>query len=213
MKYLKLLFIAPLFLLMGAGQNPGPAVTGANVASGGGGYTDNFSGTSLSDNWTCYVTGLWVVPSVSSNQVYNKQGGGSNWTSMCGYTGGTFVTSQRSQFTDSSVGVAINNSGPCVNMNPASGNGYCAPTDGGFIGKFTAGSYTSIGSYYSSAPATGDIVRLTNTSGTIILFDVTTSTTMNTATDSTYTGGVPGFIFAYGNQYSKTSVISAWSGQ
>ena len=178
-------------------------------------YTDNFPGSSLSGNWTCYAGTGWGVPTVASNTVQNNQDTGNK--SFCGYTGGSFATNQTTQATVSVLGSGPGRQALCVNMNPTTGNGYCQFWDvdvtGNFeIVKITAGAYAFISGYCGGGPSSGDITRFTNTAGTLVSYDVTTSTTLCTATDSTYTGGSPGFFLA-NSIYVVLNAFSTWSGK
>lgn len=196
------------------------AIVMAQAAASGGGYSDTFPGSALSSNWGCYAGSGYTTPAVASNEAQSlgAASGGTSWKYFCGYTAGSFGTSQHSQATNNAYNseVYLQETVVCVNMNPSSGNGYCLTGGGsGYIVKVTAGALAYIGPYCSalSNVAVGDVMELTNTSGTLVAYDVTKSTTLCTATDSTYTGGVPGFAFFYTSGYSLTNAISNWSGQ
>ena len=174
-------------------------------------YTDNFPGSSLSGNWTCYAGSGYEPAAVASNQVSTNQT--ISGFALCGYTGGTFTTGQVSQFTIGSAGANGNNGSPCVNMNASSGNGYCGNMGGqsgtNDIQKVTAGALTDISGFCGGAPSVGDVVTLTNNgSGVLTYRDVTTSTNLCTATDTTYTGGVAGFSISVDNGHLYTTLAS-----
>jgi hypothetical protein len=204
-RYLAILVLLPLLAMGGRQQGMGPG-PGMPASAGGGGYTDNFPGSSLSGNWTCYSGTGYGAPIVGSAQVQNNH---SSQGSLCGYTG-TFSASL-SQATFGALASYVYWQAVCVNLNVSAGNGYCAGGNGGEgILKFTTGASANIGSYCGSAVAVGDVFKIQNVGGTITETNVTQSWSCS-ATDSTYTGGVSGFFFGYLDTTTRNA-WSTWSG-
>lgn len=175
------------------------------------GYSDNFPGSSLSGNWSCYAATGWSVPSVASAQVTNTVGGGSNTTSLCGYSAGSFGANQQSQATGSVTGADTASQAICIHVDPTNGNGYCYTNGGAYIYKVTAGATSSISGYCGTNPSNGVVVKLQNVGSTITVY--INGSSCATATDNTYTAGYAGFAFFFGDQYGVAEGWKTWTGQ
>jgi hypothetical protein len=216
-RYLAILALLPLLAMGGRQQGMGPG-PGMPASAGGGGYSDNFPGSSLSGNWSSYIASGWGAPAVSSSQVHNAAVSPGN-ASLIGYTAGTFGANQFSQATEGSLTNAglIENGSPCIHVTPSSGNGYCwFSNSSGGITKITAGVTSNLTTSGSCSgvgvtPAIGDVLNISNAGPTITVNDVTQSKTC-TATDSTYTGGYAGLIMSLGTQYSVVNSFASWTG-
>lgn len=200
--------IVAIWGMLISGQFTVPNAPRPQVASGGG-YTDNFAGTSLSGNWTCYTAAGWGLPSVGSNSVYNSQT--SNVTSLCGYTGGTFSANQQSQAVVGINGGATQGVG--IHVDPVNGNGYFWQ---GFSGagpiKVTAGVATAMGGYCGTAFTSGDTIKISNV-GSAISVSKNGSSACSNVTDSTYTAGYPGFVFTLPSIFTIRGSFGSWAGQ
>jgi len=175
------------------------------------GYSDNFPGSSLSGNWSCYAATGWSVPSVASAQVTNTVGGGSNTTSLCGYSAGSFGANQQSQATGSVTSADTDSQAICIHVDPTNGNGYCYTNGGAYIYKVTAGATSSISGYCATNPSNGVVVKLQNVGSTITVY--INGSSCATATDNTYTAGYAGFAFFFGDQYGVAEGWKTWTGQ
>jgi hypothetical protein len=194
----------------------GNSLVGSAVYTISSGYSDNFPGSSLSGNWTCYSGSGYTTPTVSSSQVHNPQGG-STQQALCGYTAGTFGANSTSQ---ASVGSSTSSSfytemGICIHVNPSTGNAVCLSGNGGgySVASVSSGTtaYVTNGTCYgwSITFALGDVINISNSGSTITVNDVTQSKTCT----STYSisGGYAGFLL-WGNEYSQQTAWAAWSG-
>ena len=216
---LSLVTLSSLMLLMGAQRIPGPGGT----APSGGGYTDNFPGSSLSGNWTACTLSGFGAPSVGTagaaspyftQSVYNAQFSPGN-AFLIGYTAGTFGTNQQSQA--SKGGAYSNNGSPLIHFDPSTCNGYGWSGDGQSITKITGGVITNL---TTSNPCSstglfvtnGDVLKLSNIGPTITILDVTTGLSC-TAVDGTYTAGYAGLSGFSGNMFAVTTSWGIWSGQ
>lgn len=170
----------------------------APVVTAGGGMQlfagDNFSRADggLGPNWTTVLSGA-VAPVIQSDQVQSNWGraealyyGGINWPAD------QYAQAQITAQSGGSVG-------PAVRM--TSNGTFYAGTIGGF-GTGTASAYILLGTNegLSVLTSTGnatvlpnDVIQLSVQGTTLILTDVTNSTVLVTATDSTVTAGYPGF--------------------
>ena len=203
------IFITLLLLLAGQTGN-------RQIPVGTAGYNDNFPGSSLSGNWTCYTTGTWGQPSVGSNSVSSAVGGSSNVNSLCGYTGGSFGANQTSQATvGTNGGTGYQDQGVCIHVTPASGNGYCwngATTGSSDVVRIAAGVPTNIGGYCGATYTAGDVIKIANVGSSISVFKNGVQQ-CSSVTDSTYTTGYPGFTFGYGSRYLIIASFGSWSGK
>jgi len=202
------IFITLLLLLAGQTGN-------RQIPVGTAGYNDNFPGSSLSGNWTCYTTGTWGQPSVASNSVSSAVGGSSSVNSLCGYTGGSFGANQTSQATvGTNGGTGYQDQGVCIHVTPASGNGYCwngATTGSSDVVRIAAGVPTNIGGYCGATYTAGDVIKIANVGSSISVFKNGVQQ-CSSVTDSTYTTGYPGFTFGYGSRYLIIASFGSWSG-
>lgn len=203
------IFITLLLLLAGQTGN-------RQIPVGTAGYNDNFPGSSLSGNWTCYTTGTWGQPSVASNSVSSAVGGSSSVNSLCGYTGGSFGANQTSQATvGTNGGTGYQYQGVGIHVTPASGNGYFwqgAANGSGQLVKITAGVPTSLGGYCLAGYTAGDVIKIANVGSSISFFKNGVQQ-CSSVTDSTYTTGYPGFTFGYGSRYLIIASFGSWSGK
>lgn len=207
----KMIAVILAWCVLANGQNASPIYRPAQVSSGGG-YTDNFPGTSLSGNWTCYTAAGWGLPGVGSNSVFNSQT--SSVTSFCGYTGGTFGANQQSKaVVGTNGGGSYPTQGVCIHVDPINGNGYCWQ---GFSGagpqKVTAGVATAMGGYCGTAFTSGDTIKISNVGSTISVSKNGSSACSN-VTDSTYTAGYPGFVFTLSSIFTIRASFGSWAGQ
>ena len=203
------IFITLLLLLAGQTGN-------RQIPVGTAGYNDNFPGSSLSGNWTCYTTGTWGRPSVASNSVSSSVGVSPSVNSLCGYTGGSFGANQTSQATvGTNGGTGYQDQGVCIHVTPASGNGYCwngATTGSSDVVRIAAGVPTNIGGYCGATYTAGDVIKIANVGSSISVFKNGVQQ-CSSVTDSTYTTGYPGFTFGYGSRYLIIASFGSWSGK
>jgi len=207
-RYLAILALLPLLAMGGRQQGMGPG-PGMPASSGGGGYSDNFPGSTLSGNWSYYTGTGYGAPVVGSSQVYNDaSGSNSNFLS---YTGGTFGANQTSQATigplsfSPSYYLTGQPAGVCIHTD-TSGNGYCTSAYG--IMKCTATSCT-VTACYAWYAAIGQVISIANVGSALTMS--ANGVTQCTATDSTYTGGYPGLAIP-GRLDGIYLSWSTWSG-
>jgi hypothetical protein len=173
---------------------------------------DNFdrSDGALGPNWTSYLAGgVFIAPLITSKTVQNtttRQGMGAFWNAT------TFAADQFSQFT------ALNAKGPIPRLSPAvrltSTGGYeCAFESGTShatgIYKLTGKSSTLLSSGVTQTLSAGDVLRCEVQGSTIT--EYYNGAVLQTATDSTYTSGSPGFVNS-SNADAGSIGIYNWSG-
>jgi len=208
-KKLLCLCLFGLLALLGA-QNPGPSVTGAIAASGGGGgcpYTDNFSGSGNVN------PSVWAAFTISGSppdggvpiQVSGKATGASTSMQYGAYVLGTVCSFNPAAETNQGALYRVNqSSGICVDMT-GGGNGVCTNIGAGnyiYVYTLTGGSFSYV---TGNGPiSSGDTIHLYNTGTTYTVVDVTTSTTLVTTTISGYdTAGTPGIYINEGTLYNE----------
>ena len=173
---------------------------------------DNFdrSNGPLGSDWTSYLPGgIFVGPLITSNTVQNtasKQGMGAFWNAS------TFAADQFSQFT------ALNAKGSIPSLSPAvrltSTGGYECVFESGIsnatgIYKLTGASAALLSGGVTQTLSAGDVLRC-EVQGTTIK-QYYNGTVLQTATDSTYTSGSPGFV-NFSNASAASISIYNWSG-
>lgn len=132
-----------------------------------------------------YQTGTF---NVNSNAAF-----GSSATSLAYRSDGANTASEFAQETVvETVVSATQNHGPCVRVQTGAFSGYCLQlaTNTFIVGIWNAGAFTPLGTFASSAPVTGDVVKITAVGSTISGYK--NGILIGSVTDATFSTGETG---------------------
>ena len=173
---------------------------------------DNFgqSDGALGSNWMSYLPGgVFVAPLITSNTVQNtasKQGMGAFWNAS------KFAADQFSQFTALNAKGSISTLSPAVRL--TSTGGYECAFESGIsnatgIYKLTGTSSILVSGGVTQKLSAGDVLRCEVQGRTVTQYY--NGVVLQTATDSTYTSGSPGFV-NFSNAGAASISFYNWSG-
>ncbi len=169
-------------------------------------FTDTFSGSSLSSNWTTLAGAFYV----NSNEA-GPYSVASPYTSLAYRNDQTFTDSNQYAYaTFTKVGVSTgtynNEAGVAVRVQSSGFQGYgcaCTSTECGMYNLYSASGKTQLRPLLPYGASVGDVLEISAVGSTISCSK--NGQTFATATDSTYTGGRPGL---WGNGISANMLGS-----
>jgi hypothetical protein len=157
---------------------------------------DAFSGAGpvgLGANWTNIISGTRVsgTPTKNAGVLGFSGGSGSDPVAVSYYSALTFSADQYAQFVVGPDSNFDSNTSPMVRVDTSTGNGYSWDWTTNKLQKWTAGANSDL-TMTANCPATSlnDTVRVSVVGTTIYCTDITTGA-FGSATDSTYSTGVP----------------------
>jgi Chitobiase/beta-hexosaminidase C-terminal domain len=157
---------------------------------------DAFSGAGpvgLGANWTNIISGTRVsgTPTKNAGVLGFSGGSGSDPVAVSYYSSLTFSADQYAQFVVGPDSNFDSNTSPMVRVDTSTGNGYSWDWTTNKLQKWTAGANSDL-TMTANCPGTAlnDTVRVSVVGTTIYCTDITTGS-FGSATDSTYSTGVP----------------------